>query len=313
VDEDDGNSTFTLNVDGEDVFTWIADINPTKDNIFTKTVKNLKLSHDSKLVITGVRNKGEGARLAHLEIKYVNGITPLLFMNHALSQFLNNISLISALLTIFVILLILVVNILIFIILRHRHFPRYSVSTPKSNPLPINTSLDNYPSSDIITNSTDHDESTKNELVTNYNPIPFVVQSESLNVLQEKINSVPDGPSKPLVAAQMISYIKTKYEDSNFSVQEMADHFNMSLNYLSSYFKEQTGQNIICYLTELRIEKAKQLLLSSDLAIKNVAECSGYFNVSSFIRRFKQIMGVTPGEYRLNSKNSNPVSKEDIL
>ena len=84
-------------------------------------------------------------------------------------------------------------------------------------------------------------------------------------------------------------YLDNNFSDANFSVQEMADNFNLSINYLSSYFKEQTDENIINYITYLRIEKAKHLLITTDIPIKNIAENSGYYNVSSFIRRFKQI------------------------
>lgn len=97
---------------------------------------------------------------------------------------------------------------------------------------------------------------------------------------------------------QMVTYLKNNYTDCDFSVQQMADHFNLALPNLSTYFKENTGHNILDYVTSLKIEKAKNLLLTSNIPLKDIGMEVGYYNVTSFIRRFKQVVGETPGEYR---------------
>lgn len=97
---------------------------------------------------------------------------------------------------------------------------------------------------------------------------------------------------------RMMLYIKQNYANRNFSVQEMADYFRMAPPNLSHYYKDRTGQTVLDFATQLRIDKAKQLLLSSTLSVKSIAEQTGFDNVSSFIRRFKQWTGVTPGEFR---------------
>lgn len=101
---------------------------------------------------------------------------------------------------------------------------------------------------------------------------------------------------------QMINYIKENYRECEFSFQNMARHFNMALPNLSQYFKDQTGKTLLDYTTSLRMEAAKQLLTEQDLPLKAIAEQIGYYNVSSFIRRFKQMAGMTPGEYRIQLK-----------
>ena len=78
----------------------------------------------------------------------------------------------------------------------------------------------------------------------------------------------------------------------------MAEYFDMSLPHLSQYFKGQMGVNLLDYVTELRMEKAKALLCSTNMVLADVALAVGYYNVNSFSRRFKQVVGVTPGEYR---------------
>jgi AraC-like DNA-binding protein len=78
----------------------------------------------------------------------------------------------------------------------------------------------------------------------------------------------------------------------------MSDDLGISISYISRYFKEQTGQTVLDYVNYLRIDHAKQLLETTDEPIENVIKSIGYFDVSSFIRKFKKDMGITPGEYR---------------
>lgn len=97
--------------------------------------------------------------------------------------------------------------------------------------------------------------------------------------------------------ASLVLYIKDHYMSCDFSIQSMADHFDMTLTNISQYFKNQTGQTIIDYTSNLRMEKAKELLVLSELTLNDIAFRVGYLNASSFIRRFKQLTGLTPGQY----------------
>ncbi|WP_052380568.1 helix-turn-helix domain-containing protein [Paenibacillus camerounensis] len=94
------------------------------------------------------------------------------------------------------------------------------------------------------------------------------------------------------------AYINAHYDSCEFTLQHMADHFGMALPNVSQLFKDKSGQTLLEYMTMLRMEKAKTLLGTTQLQLKAVAEEVGYYNASSFIRRFKQLTGVTPGEYR---------------
>lgn len=100
----------------------------------------------------------------------------------------------------------------------------------------------------------------------------------------------------------MTSYIHTHFDDCEFSLQGMAERFGMALPNLGQFFKERTGQNLLDYTSHLRMEKAQNLLATTQLPLKAIAEEVGYYNVSSFIRRFKQLTGLTPGEYRANAE-----------
>lgn len=93
-------------------------------------------------------------------------------------------------------------------------------------------------------------------------------------------------------------YLAQNFDDCNFSAQKVADALDINSSYLSQYFKSQTNTNLNNYVATLRIEKAKRLLTSTNLSLPLISEEVGYYNQNSFIRRFKQITGMTPGDYR---------------
>lgn len=105
-------------------------------------------------------------------------------------------------------------------------------------------------------------------------------------------------PEANSIIIEMISYIKANYHLFDFSLQKMSDQFNMPTSVISQYFKDYTDMNIVDYLAELRIHKAKELLTNSQMDIKDISVEVGYYNVNSFIRRFKQLEGITPGDFR---------------
>ncbi|MBB3113368.1 AraC-like DNA-binding protein [Paenibacillus phyllosphaerae] len=113
----------------------------------------------------------------------------------------------------------------------------------------------------------------------------------------------------------IMDYIQAHADRCEFTLQGMAEHFGVALPNLGQFFKDRTGQTLLEYTTSLRMEKAKVLLTSTSLQLKAVAEEVGYNNVSSFIRRFKQLTGVTPGEYRsIRLESDSSLSNEgDIM
>lgn len=100
------------------------------------------------------------------------------------------------------------------------------------------------------------------------------------------------------IISQMKGYINEHYDNAEFSLNMMADEFNMTMSSLSRTFKDSTGTNINDYITELRIKKAKKLLKKTDMPVYEIGKEIGYYNVNSFIRRFKQIVDETPGKFR---------------
>ena len=113
-------------------------------------------------------------------------------------------------------------------------------------------------------------------------------------VLEKHARPLADEP----VLTQMRRYIEMHYMESEFSFKNMASDFSMSESGLSNYFKKHCGQSLMDYLTDLRIHQAINLLDNTDISIQDIGALVGYINPNSFIRRFKQLKQMTPGEYR---------------
>lgn len=111
-----------------------------------------------------------------------------------------------------------------------------------------------------------------------------------------------DEPQQPRPGSELLeriyAFLSENYDDCNFSVQDTAERLGLSGSYLSQYFKQQTGDTLSNYVSSLRVKKARALLENTAMPLQMVAESVGYYSLNSFIRRFKQVTGVTPGEYR---------------
>ena len=96
-------------------------------------------------------------------------------------------------------------------------------------------------------------------------------------------------------------YLKTNYA-KDISLDDVSRIVNISPYYFSKLFKEDTGENFIEYLTAIRINKAKELLDSSEYSMKEICAMVGYSDPNYFSRAFKKNVGVTPTEYKESRK-----------
>ena len=85
-------------------------------------------------------------------------------------------------------------------------------------------------------------------------------------------------------------------EDISLSV--LSEEFHLSAQYISQLFKNEIGVNFLSYLTSIRMERAKKLLLSSSLSIGEISEQLGFGDYRVFTKVFKKAEGVTPSQYR---------------
>ncbi|HIW32199.1 MAG TPA: response regulator [Candidatus Paenibacillus intestinavium] len=100
---------------------------------------------------------------------------------------------------------------------------------------------------------------------------------------------------------KIIAYIE-EYYDKDITVKSLAQYVMMGENYISALFKKKLGQNLIHYLHEFRINKSKELLLQSDLAVGEVGVRVGFMNDNYFIKIFKRFTGTTPSQFRTEQR-----------
>ena len=92
-------------------------------------------------------------------------------------------------------------------------------------------------------------------------------------------------------------YIEENYA-KDISLDDVSRIVNISPYYFSKIFKEESGYNFIEYLTNVRMDRAKELLDNSDLSMKEICAMCGYTDPNYFSRSFKKNVGVTPTEYK---------------
>lgn len=115
----------------------------------------------------------------------------------------------------------------------------------------------------------------------------------AVNLLSEKYRKQQH---KYLIRAKHC--IEESYADPNLSLNLLADQCKTTTSYLSRLFKDSFGINFVDYLNQYRIEKAKELLMTTSKPVKEVALTTGFNSQQNFIRVFKKHAGVTPGQFK---------------
>lgn len=111
----------------------------------------------------------------------------------------------------------------------------------------------------------------------------------------EMLNTaVPDSSTLFLIK----DYISSNYSDSSLSIKDISEHVHLSSSYLCTVFKTETGQTLNQYLTNFRIEKAKQMLSDPRNKVNEIAAQVGYCDCNYFGKTFKKVVGLSPSEYR---------------
>ena len=95
----------------------------------------------------------------------------------------------------------------------------------------------------------------------------------------------------------VIEYIDRHY-DEELGVECLSKLFYLSPSYLSHLFKKKSGRSVTAYINEVRINRAKGLLEREDMPVGRIACAVGFNDINYFSRKFKEITGLTPIEYK---------------
>lgn len=107
-------------------------------------------------------------------------------------------------------------------------------------------------------------------------------------------NAVQENPTIFLIK----EYISQNYMHETLSVKDISAHVFLSASYVCTFFKNETGQTLNQYLTEYRMERAKQLLSDPRYKISDISSKVGYSDGNYFGKSFKKYSGFSPSEYR---------------
>lgn len=114
-----------------------------------------------------------------------------------------------------------------------------------------------------------------------------------LRALEELTQSAPR-----LRMPELLTSLERRFAEPDFSLKQLADEYGTSVSNLSHFFKSRMGVTLSSHVDALRIGRAKELLCTTGAPLDDIALKVGYTNASSFIRKFRMLEGVTPGEYR---------------
>lgn len=139
---------------------------------------------------------------------------------------------------------------------------------------------------------------------------------EAIRLLEERTEEGTDGQSKAaeevlcaeecrerlkmhMVAETISDYIDAHYKE-DISLQEVAEAMNYSEVYFCKLFKQYFDKSFVTYMTDYRIERAKELLADVVINIKDIGAKVGYKDANYFAKVFKRVAGMTPSEYRIS-------------
>lgn len=126
--------------------------------------------------------------------------------------------------------------------------------------------------------------------------IPVQPQREAaMTSLKDPLPSGIPNYSPPVLDA--MQYVEAHFAE-RITLDEIAGAVYLSKAYFSTLFHRETGQKFSVYLQEVRLEKARDMLLKSRKSMQEIADQTGFFDAPHFSRSFKEKFGVSPLEYR---------------
>ena len=130
----------------------------------------------------------------------------------------------------------------------------------------------------------------------NYEEFGSCIDNLKISMYMENVSQEPEEQEERIINS--ITRFIQEHLAEEMSLSVLSEEFHMNPQYISQLFKNEIGVGFLAYLTSIRMEKAKKLLLSTSLSIGEVAEQSGYGDYRVFTKVFKKSEGITPSQYR---------------
>ena len=132
----------------------------------------------------------------------------------------------------------------------------------------------------------------------NYEEFGGCIDNLKISLFEHRVSAAAEPEKQEERTITGITRYLQDHLAEEISLSVLAEQFHLNPQYISQLFKSEIGVNFLAYLTNIRMEKAKKLLLSTSLSIAEVAEQSGYGDYRVFTKVFKKSEGITPSQYR---------------
>ncbi|SFE40779.1 AraC-type DNA-binding protein [Paenibacillus algorifonticola] len=134
---------------------------------------------------------------------------------------------------------------------------------------------------------------------------------ELLVLLMEHVEASHSSSDAKLAVQESIAYMVQHYREE-MTVEQLSKMSGVARWQYSALFQTLTGKKPLDYLTELRLNRAKELLLLTDDPLREIARQAGFKDEYYFARRFRHAMGLTPKQYAKTRGVSNQTIKQDV-
>ncbi|MGM9592895.1 MAG: helix-turn-helix domain-containing protein [Candidatus Onthomonas sp.] len=132
----------------------------------------------------------------------------------------------------------------------------------------------------------------------NYEEFGNCIDNLKISLFQQRVETASEPKQQEERTITGITRYLQQHLAEEISLSVLAEEFHLNPQYISQLFKSEIGVGFLAYLTNIRMEQAKKLLLSTPLSIAEVAEQSGYGDYRVFTKVFKKAEGITPSQYR---------------
>ncbi|MGN0294376.1 MAG: helix-turn-helix domain-containing protein [Lachnospiraceae bacterium] len=137
----------------------------------------------------------------------------------------------------------------------------------------------------------------------NYEEFGTCIDNLKISLFTQRVTAAEESKEQEERTIIGITRYVQEHLAEEVSLSVLADEFHLNPQYISQLFKNEIGVGFLAYLTNIRMEKAKKLLLSTSLSVAEVAEQSGYGDYRVFTKSFKKAEGITPSQYRRDFLN----------
>ncbi len=132
----------------------------------------------------------------------------------------------------------------------------------------------------------------------NYEEFGTCIDNLKISLYEQSLTLTQDSEKQEERVITGITRYLQEHVSEEISLSILSEQFHLNAQYISQLFKNEIGVGFLAYLTNIRMEKAKKLLLSTDSSISDIAEQVGYGDYRVFSKVFKKIEGMTPTQYK---------------